>query len=29
MQALSTKKSSGRDMETIKKLLDKFEGDPQ
>ncbi len=29
MQALSTKKSSGRDMETIRKLLDKFEGDPQ
>ncbi len=29
MHALSTRKSSGRDMETIKKLLDKFEGDPQ
>lgn len=28
MQALSTRKSSDRDMETIKKLLDKFEGDP-
>src|SRR5262245_23492044 len=25
MQALSTRKSSDRDMETIKKLLDKFE----
>ena len=29
MQALSTKKSSSRDMETIRKLLDKFDGDPQ
>lgn len=29
MQALSTKKTSDRDMETITKLLDKFEGDPQ
>src|SRR5215470_446532 len=27
MQALSTKKSSRKDMETIAKLLDKFEGD--
>jgi len=29
MQALSTKKSSSKDMATIKKLLDKLEGDPQ
>ena len=29
MHALSTKKTSDRDMETIRKLLDKFEGDPQ
>jgi len=27
MQALSTKKSSAKDMDTIKKLLDKLEGD--
>jgi len=29
MQALSTRKTSDRDMEAIKKLLDKFEGEPQ